>query len=71
MTQDLTPSTIRMHATTRAVCYIYDKDFLHFQVFDLQAGKIERRLGSLTTATSSNFPAGDATLKYEISMMAS
>ena len=44
MTQDLPPSTIRMHATTRAVCYIYDKDFLHLQVFDLQAGKIERRL---------------------------
>ena len=37
MTKDLPPSTIRMHATSRAVCYIYDKDFLHFQVFDLLA----------------------------------
>ena len=28
-------------------------------------------LASLTTATASHFPAGDATLKYEISMMVS
>ena len=44
MTKDLPLSTIRMGATTRAVGYIHDKDFLHFQVFDLHAGTIERLL---------------------------
>ena len=44
VSQDLPPSTIRMYETTHAVGYIHDQDFLHFQVFDLKAGKIERGL---------------------------
>ena len=44
VTQDLPPSTIRMHGTTHAVGYIHDQDFLHFQVFNLKAGKVERCL---------------------------
>ena len=43
-TDDIPPSTIRMRGTAHAVGYIHDKNFLHFQVFDLKAGKIERCL---------------------------
>lgn len=44
MTQNLPPTTIRMYGTARAVGYIHDQEFLHFQVFDLKEGKVERYL---------------------------
>ena len=44
ITQDVPPSTIRMQGTDHAVGYIHDQDFLHFQVFDLKAGKVNRCL---------------------------
>lgn len=43
-TEDLPPSTIRMYGTAKAVGYIHDQDFLHFRVFDLEAGMAERYL---------------------------
>ena len=82
MTQDLPPSTIGMHASTRAVCYITTKISYTSKYLTCRPGKLKdackvkhpegrKLLASLKTATSSHFPAGDATLKYEISMMAS
>lgn len=38
------PSTIRMYGTDYAVGYIHDQKFLHFQVYNLKTGKIERCL---------------------------
>lgn len=44
MTQELLPNTIKMYGTSRAVGYIHDLEFLHFQVFDMKSGKVERTL---------------------------
>ena len=43
-TQELSPNTIKMYGTSRAVGYIHDIEFLHFQVFDIKSGKVERPL---------------------------
>ena len=42
--ESLPPSTIRMYGTDFAVGYIHDQNFLHFQVYNLKTGKIERSL---------------------------
>ena len=44
MNQELPPTTIRMYGTSRAVGYIHDLEFLHFEVYDLKLGKVERHL---------------------------
>ena len=42
--QELPPSTIRIYGASRAVGYIHDQEYLHFRVFDLKEGKVERNL---------------------------
>ena len=44
ISKELPPTAIRIYGTSRAVGYIHDQKFLHFRVFDLKAGKVERHL---------------------------
>ena len=49
------PTTLRMCSPTRAVGYIHDTNFLHFKVYDLKSGKVEKCLHGKASKRTETF----------------